>query len=82
MMNFRELVKKRYLFWDVSKIDPYKNVDFIILRILQFGDIDDFKWALSFYGQEKIKKVFMKIGKKLDKKSLNFWKLYFKNKNY
>jgi hypothetical protein len=76
-MHLKNLIKKKYLFWDVSKPDPYKNTEFIIQRILQFGDIDDLKWALNFYGEEKIKEIFLKIKKKLDKKSLNFWKLYF-----
>jgi hypothetical protein len=76
-MHLKNLTKKKYLFWDVSKIDPYKNAEFIIQRILQFGDIDDLRWALNFYGEEKIKEIFLKVKRKLDKKSLNFWKLYF-----
>jgi hypothetical protein len=70
---------KKYLFWDVSlqKIDPCKHKNYILERILNFGDVEDFAWALSFYGKEEVKKAASL--KSLNKKSANFWSLYFKN---
>lgn len=69
---------KKHLFWDVDlkTLDPKKHKKFIIERILNFGDIEDFKWALNFYGQNELKQVNFK---RLEKKSANFWRFYFKH---
>jgi len=71
-----DTLKKRSLFWDVSEMDPQKNERFIIERILNFGDADDYRWALGFYGEEKIKKALLE-GKSITKKSLSFWCQFF-----
>jgi len=34
--------RKNYLFWDVVGINPQENRQFIIERILLYGDKDDF----------------------------------------
>ena len=72
-------LQKQQLFWDVDlkEIDPVKHRDFIIERILERGDEDDFKWVLDFYGTEAIKKVFLEKIENLDPRSQNFWCLYF-----
>lgn len=67
---------KKSLFWDVQEVDPQKNERFVIERILQFGNEDDFFWAKKFYGLEKIKENFTK-SKALDNKSSSFWRQYF-----
>ena len=74
----KRLKLNKDLFWDVkiSDIDRQKNKEFVVGRILNLGDIDDYKIANEFYG----KKHFQNIAKKvpwLDKKSLNFWSLIF-----
>ncbi len=74
-----EILKKQHLFWDVDleKLDSKANQDFIIGRILQTGSQDDFHWALDFYGKEILQNVFEKNIQKFNKKSCNFWSLYF-----
>ena len=74
-MKTTEILKKTSLFWDAKDVNPQKNTQFIIERILTYGDEADFKWALAFYGNKKIKECFLKI-KNLDKKSLSFWCQY------
>lgn len=71
-------IEKQHLFWDVDleKIDLEKNKCFIIERILARGDLDDFKWAFSFFGEELIKDTLINA-KALDAKSQNFWCVYF-----
>lgn len=71
-------LEKQSLFWDVDlkKINPKKNAKFIINRVLSFGNLDDFRWLIKFYGKNRIKEEFQK-SKKLDAKSENFWCLYF-----
>ena len=64
------------MFWDVKTVDITKNAPFIITRILNFGDIDDFAWAMRIYGQEKIKKNTME-SRAVNAKSLSFWCQYF-----
>lgn len=71
-----ETLQKTSLFWDVVDINPRKHAQFIIERILTYGDESDFNWAIGFYGKKKIKDYFLK-SKTLDKKSLSFWCQYF-----
>lgn len=69
-------LQKPSLFWDVKKLNPQKDSQFIIERILAFGDRDDFRWATDFYGKKKIKKGFLS-SRTLDKKSVSFWRRYY-----
>lgn len=71
-----QLTNNQSLFWDVKIINPDKNARFVIERILSFGDEKDFKWAVNFYGKEKIKEIILK-SKVLDQKSLSFWCQHF-----
>ncbi len=71
-----ETLQKVSLFWDVRDLDPRKHAQFIIERILAYGDESDFNWAIDFYGKEKVKDYFLK-SKTLDRKSLSFWCQYF-----
>ena len=79
-MKVMETLKKQQLFWDIDlkNLDSKTNRDFIIVRILQYGDRDDVIWAQKFYGKELLKKVFEKNAQKINEKSCNFWSLYFK----
>ncbi|NCA93843.1 MAG: hypothetical protein EOM84_01560 [Sphingobacteriia bacterium] len=72
-------LEKQYLFWDVDlkNLNPRINQGFIIERILQQGDLEDFHWALKFYGKDALQEVFTKNMQKFNRKSLNFWSLYF-----
>ena len=67
------------LFWDTKKINIKENESFVIDRILNYGDIEDLRWAIDFYGEEKIKNN-IKNSRSLDAKSLNFWINFFKIK--
>jgi hypothetical protein len=72
-----ETLQKKSLFWDVGALNPDKDADFIITRILNLGDTDDFAWAMHFYGQDKVEDVLRKKAQ-LDKKSFSFWCQFFK----
>ena len=69
-------LQKKSLFWDVGSVDPHKNADFVIERILALGDEKDFGWAFENYGAQKIKKGLLK-SKNLNRKSLSFWCNFF-----
>jgi len=66
------------LFWDVDfkKLDYKENADFIIKRVLLFGDKKDYDILKKRYSYEKIKKAALKINYP-DKKSANFWSFIF-----
>lgn len=74
-----ETLKKQELFWDVNlaQMDKDAHKQFIVKRILQFGDMDDLRWALTFYGYDAVRDIFLFNADRLDNKSRNFWCLFF-----
>lgn len=76
MKTKEKTLEKLPLFWDVKDLDPAENSNFVIKRILEFGDVEDIKWAADTYGENKIKEVFLK-SRPLSKKSDNFWCNFF-----
>lgn len=75
----RDLPKflKKY-FWDVefSDLDKNKHSQFIIERILEYGDKEAVEWMKKGFEEKEIKKVVCK-SRKLSKKSANFWHVIF-----
>lgn len=66
------------LFWDINfkELDYKKNVDFIIERVLNFGDEKDFYILKKNYSLKKIKNIAKKSNYS-NKKTINFWSLIF-----
>ncbi len=75
-MEFRQT-----LFWDVNprKIDAKKNAQYIIERILDFGNDKEVKWLYHFYSKPLLKKVVAK-SRSLRLETKNLWALILKNK--
>ncbi|MDZ7611953.1 MAG: hypothetical protein U5L10_04280 [Candidatus Moranbacteria bacterium] len=69
-------LKKTSLFWDADNLDPLENKRFIIERVLDLGDVEDFNWIMSFYKEKEIRTALLK-SKRISQKSANFWKIYF-----
>ena len=65
---------RRSLLWDVEdkKLDFEKDAQFIIGRVLDFGNLKEWKIIEKFYGIEKIKKV-AQNHIFFDRRSANFW---------
>lgn len=76
-MNKKNQLKKE-LFWDVNfqNLDYQKNADFIIERVLSFGDVKDCQILKKIYTPKKIKKAALKADYP-DKKTANFWSVIF-----
>lgn len=77
-----DLFLKKY-FWDADfkKIDFKKDAEYIIGRILEYGDIDALEWMFKVFDKKLIKKTFMEC-RNFSLKTANFWRLFFKiNKN-
>ena len=72
-----ETLKKNSLFWDVEAVDPDRHAQFVMERILTWGDVDDLSWALEYYGYDRLRQAFL-VARQMDKKSTNFWCYYFK----
>jgi len=68
---------KKY-FWDVNfvKLDTEKNPDYVIARLLEYGDFETIQWLMRTFGMEEIKKVIF-THRGFSPKSVNFWTLYF-----
>ena len=50
------------LFWDIdaSKLEPDKHPEYVIERILDFGDDEELRWMTGYYPREAIKNVVAK----------------------
>jgi len=75
-----ETLEKQELFWDVNlaRMDKNAHQQFIVKRILQFGDLDDLRWALTSYGYDAVRNIFLFNDDQLDDKSRNFWRFFFR----
>jgi len=74
----KKISLSRELFWDVDfkKLSYSKNADFIISRVLNYGDEKDYKMIVKIYGLEKIKEAAKKTCY-TSNKNLNFWSSIF-----
>ena len=75
-MKFRQV-----LFWDVDpdKIDTEKNAQYVIERILDFGNDKEVRWLRDFYDASLIKKTVEK-SRCLMASTKRLWTLLLKNK--
>ena len=50
---------RQSLFWDidVSRVDPDKNPDYVIERILDFGHDDEVRWMWGYFDHRLVKEV-------------------------
>lgn len=83
-MKNRENLKfklDKKLFWDTKykDVDVDKHADFIIKRVLNFGDLSDYLVIKELYGIKKIKEI--AAGSIFqNNKTLNFWSKILKIK--
>ena len=61
------------LFWDVdlSDLNMEKHKTFIVARVLDYGNWEDWLFIRNYYGLEKIKEIALQI-RSLERKSLAF----------
>jgi len=62
-----------HLFWDVdqSRVDVKKHLPLIIGRVMQYGQIDDWKTIQKYVGLDTIAEVAKEI-RSLDERSMHF----------
>jgi hypothetical protein len=68
-------IRKKTLFWDVDidQLSPERDWFFIIERILEHGDIDDFEWMRKFFSEEQINTVLRK-SRNISKRTISLCK--------
>ena len=74
----------RWVFWDVdtTRLDPKRDANFILPRILEFGGIEEVRWAISTYGLEEIHRFLRDVGHpELSGRTLKFWRAALKAKD-
>lgn len=76
MIKFRQS-----LFWDTNpkNIDVKKNAQYIIERILDFGNDKEVKWLYHFYDKSLLKNIVVK-SRSLTPETKNLWTMLLKNK--
>ena len=62
-----------YIFWDVDRdsIDMTLNAQYVVQRVLEYGQIGDWKLLRSYYGLDKIVQVTKNL-RTLEPKALAF----------
>ncbi|MEK7596012.1 MAG: hypothetical protein AAB564_00455 [Patescibacteria group bacterium] len=75
-----DLMLKKY-FWDTdfNSLDINKNKKYVLERILDMGDNKSVRWMKNNFSKKDILET-LKNNRKISKKSLNFWNLFFKTK--
>ncbi|MFZ3074476.1 MAG: hypothetical protein WA093_05140 [Minisyncoccales bacterium] len=71
---------RQSLFWDVNpkNIDPQKNTQYVIERILDFGTDLEVKWMWDCYDKALLKKIVDK-SRCLMPETKNLWQLILAN---
>jgi len=77
-MTKRKIHFRQSLFWDVDPktIEPKKHAEYIIERILDFGDLAEMKWMAHYYPASLINRV-IRESRVVDDKSKALWSLVF-----
>lgn len=64
------------LFWDAESVDIEQHADYIIAKVLDFGDEKDLKTRRGVYADEKLIGV-LKERRGLMRMTRRFWSVYF-----
>lgn len=80
-VNIKDLTILKPLFWEYKWSSVKKNFKspFVIARILELGNPQQFRLFVSVVGKESIRTFLNEKGEKLlSPQSFHFWKLYFR----
>ena len=63
----------KYLFWDTdsTKVDLERNSPYVVQRVLEYGELSDWRLLLEYYGLERIVEISKQL-RNLDPKALSF----------
>ncbi|MEA3273287.1 MAG: hypothetical protein U9Q72_01680 [Patescibacteria group bacterium] len=64
--------------YEIAKLDPERHKKRIITNLLNFGDTQAIHWLFKTYNRPEIKVAVVDfLPGEWNKKSLNFWRLFF-----
>jgi hypothetical protein len=66
------------IFWDtaLNNIDLKSHGQYIMEKVLEFGDLDAFNWLRDVYPGWRIKETLL-LSRSISEKSRNFWSIWF-----
>ena len=74
-MSKKECIRgfSSYIFWDADRdsIDPILNAPYIVRRVLEYGQIEDWKHLLDYYGMTQIVEISKQL-RSLEPRALSF----------
>jgi hypothetical protein len=71
-----KIIFNQGLFWDSENIDLDQHADYVIARVLDFGDEEDLKKLRLIFPDEKLIQV-IKTRRGLHPMTRRFWSVYF-----
>jgi uncharacterized protein DUF6922 len=74
----------RWVFWeaDCDAIDTETHADYILARVLEFGGIEEVRWAVATYGMDRIHAFFRDVGHvEISERTKRFWRVVFRAEN-
>jgi hypothetical protein len=71
----------RWLLWDVDfdAVDLARDADGVIPRVLERGRLEDVRWLLDHYGEDRVHAFFRDVGHpEISPRTFSFWRAYFR----
>jgi hypothetical protein len=76
MAKLPDFAKKYFWETDFNELDSEKNPEYIIGRILEYGDIEAARWMLEVFDRNLIRGLLSKK-RGFSRVSANFWRIFF-----
>lgn len=65
--------------YDLAKLDPKRDADLLIQRVLEFGDWEEVRWLIRTYGVARIRQFLRRRGERwLRPVTFNYWRKLFR----
>ena len=77
-MTARLPIEAQRFFWDTdsAQLDVDEYPDYVLERLLEYGDLPSVRWMLQRFPREAIIAI-LRTSRRLSALSANFWALYF-----
>lgn len=75
-MKLPKFLKKYFWEIDFDKLDFNKRIEYITLRLLEYGDVEAIRWLFRNIPKRKIREIIMNQ-RGLSPRSLYFWSYFF-----
>ncbi|MCX6716398.1 MAG: hypothetical protein NTV72_00520 [Candidatus Taylorbacteria bacterium] len=56
-----QTLKPYFWSYDFSKIDPDKSSKTVVSQIINYGNISDWKWLVSYYGIDSVRQIIINL---------------------